>query len=225
MSCSKHAQRIGIGEHERGDVFIHLRRQRRHVHHALRVGFQVLDRIADHRRRRRIGAVGRVRNQNFLARMSFRLMIRPHQQQPGQFAVRAGGRLQRDRVHAGDFDQAIAERLDDAQRALGNLLRLIGMSVGQAIQTRNHFIHPRVVLHGAGAQRIHAQINGVIPGGQAGEVADDFDLAHFGHVAQVFSFRCTQQLRGIDFRNIERRQLPRSFSRRGLLEDQSLHSD
>ena len=38
----------------------------------------------------------------------------------------------------------------------------------------------RVVLHGAGAQRIHAVIDGVVPGGEAREVADGFHLADFG---------------------------------------------
>ena len=108
---------------------------------------------------------------------------------PGQFAVRAGGGLQRNRIHAGDFDQAVAQRLDDPQRALRNLLRLVGMAVGDAVQPRHDFVHPRVVLHRAGAERIHAEIDGVIPGGKAREVADDFDLAHFGHVAEISSFR------------------------------------
>ena len=30
----EHAQRVGIGQHQRGDVFIHLRCQRGHIHHA-----------------------------------------------------------------------------------------------------------------------------------------------------------------------------------------------
>ncbi len=88
--------------------------------------------------------------------------------------------------------------------------------------TRSHrFIHPRVVLHGAGAQRIHAEIDGVVPGGKAGEVADDFDLAHFRHVAQIFSFGCTEKFGGIHFGHVERRKLPRGFSGRGFFEDQA----
>ena len=30
----EHSQRVGIGEHERSDVFVHLRGQRGHIHHA-----------------------------------------------------------------------------------------------------------------------------------------------------------------------------------------------
>ena len=61
-------------------------------------------------------------------------MIGADHQHAGEFAVRAGGGLQRDGVHAGDFDQAVAQRLDDAQRALRKRFRLVGMPVGQALQ-------------------------------------------------------------------------------------------
>ena len=70
------AQRIGIGKHERGHVLVHLRRQRGHVHHALGVRFQILYRVADHRSRGRICAVGGIRDQNFLARRALRLVDR-----------------------------------------------------------------------------------------------------------------------------------------------------
>ena len=89
----------------------------------------------------------------------------PHHQQPSEFAVSAGGGLKRNRVHAGNLDQAIAKGLNDSQRALRNLLRLVRMPVRQPLKPRHDFVHPRVVLHGARAQRIHAKINGVIPGG------------------------------------------------------------
>ena len=78
-----------------------------------------------------------------------------NQQQARQFAVSAGGGLQGDRIHAGDFGQTIAERLDDPESALRNLLRLIRVPVGNAVEAGNYFVHTRVVLHGAGPQRIH----------------------------------------------------------------------
>ena len=143
------AQRVGIGEHQRRNIFVHLRCERGHIHHALGIGFQILYRIADHGRGRRIGAVRGIRNQNLLARIALRLMIGAHHQQSRKLAVRSGGGLQGDRVHAGDFDQALAQGLDDAQRALRNPLRLVGMPVGQAVEAHHQFVHPRVVLHGA----------------------------------------------------------------------------
>ena len=120
--------------------------------------------------------------------------------------MRAGRRLQGDGVHAGDFDELVAEHLDDAQRALRNLFRLVRMRLGQTAQARDRFIHTRVVLHGARAERIHAVVHRVVPCGQAGEVADDFDLAYFGHLPQVFARSLAEQFAGIDLRNIEWRQ-------------------
>ena len=88
------AQRVGIGQHQRGDIFVHLRLQRRDVHHAGGIRLQVLDRVAGHRRGRRIGAVRRVGDQDLLARIALRLQIRAHQQDAGQLAMRAGRGLQ-----------------------------------------------------------------------------------------------------------------------------------
>src|SRR5437660_2141141 len=105
--------------------------------------------------------------------------MRAHHQQAGELAVSPGGRLQRDRIHTGDFEETVAESLDDAQCALRNLLWLVRMTVGNSLKARNHFVHARVVLHGAGAERIHTEIDSVIPGGQAREMTNDFDLADF----------------------------------------------
>ena len=205
------AQRVGICEHQCRDIFIHLRSERGHIHHALSIGFQIFHCVADHRRSRRVGPVGGIWNQNFLARAAFRFVIGANHQQSREFAVCAGGGLQGDGVHAGDFGQAFAQSLDDAQRALRNTFRLVGMSVGQALEAHHQFVHARVVLHGARTQGIHSQIDGVVPGGDPGEVADDFDLAHFGHVAQIFSFGRSQERGGVHLGNIERRQFPCCF--------------
>src|SRR5258708_39057520 len=50
---------------------------------------------------------------------------------------------------------------------------------GDSLDARDEFIYARVVLHGAGAQRIHAQVDGVVPSRETREVAENFDLAHF----------------------------------------------
>jgi hypothetical protein len=100
-------------------------------------------------------------------------------------------------------------------------LGLIGMAVGEAFDARDKFVHARVVLHGAGAQRIHSEIDGVIPRREPREVADDFDLAHFGHIAEILALLLAEQFRRIYFRDIERRQLPRRFAGRRFLENQS----
>ncbi len=135
--------------------------------------------------------------------------------------MRAGRGLQRDGIHAGDLDELLAEHLHDAQRALADALRLIRMRLGQSHQPRDVLVHARVVLHGARAQRIHAVIDRVVPGGDAREVADDLDLADLGHLAQVFARVVAEQFGGIDFRHVERRQLVGLLAGRRLLEDQA----
>src|SRR5581483_982019 len=114
-------------------------------------------------------------------------MMRADEQNAGEFSVSAGGRLQRNGVHSGDFAQALLERLNDAQRTLGNLFRLIGMRVADAFEPRDKLVHTRVVLHRAGAERIHAEIDRIVPRGESGKVADDLDLAYFGHHTEIFA--------------------------------------
>ena len=127
-----------------------------------------------------IGAVRRVGNENLLARIALRLVPRARQQDAGELAVRAGRRLQRDRVHAGDLEQAALQQIDDFQNALRQRLGPVRMRLGQAFDARHKLIDARVVLHGAGAQRIHAEVDRVVPGGEPREVADDLDLAQLG---------------------------------------------
>ena len=95
------------------------------------------------------------------------------------------------------------------------------MRVGQAGDAGHGFVHPCVVFHGAGAQRIHSQVDGVVPGGEPGEVADDLKLAHLGHLAQVFAFAGSEQLSSIGRRDIERREFVALLARRGFFEDQT----
>jgi hypothetical protein len=140
---------------------------------------------------------------------------------PVKLAMRAGRGLQRDRIHAGDLDELLAQHLQDAQRALAHALRLIRMRLGQSHQPRHVLIHARVVLHGARAQRIHAVVHGIVPRRDARVVADDLDLAYFRHIAQVFTRVIAEQLGRINLRHVERRQLVALLAGRRFLEDQA----
>ena len=71
------------------------------------------------------------------------------------------------------------------------------------------------------AQRIHAQIDRVIPRRKPREVANDFNLAHFRHVAEVFAFAAPSSFSGVDLRHIQRRQFLAALAGRRLLEDQT----
>ena len=100
------AQRRGVGEHQRGGFSVHLPRERFEIDAAVGIRFQILDRVAAEGRGGRVGAVGRVGNKHPLARISLRLVPGPREQDSRELAVRAGRRLQRDHVHARNFEQA-----------------------------------------------------------------------------------------------------------------------
>ncbi len=105
MFCFEDAQRVGIGDHERGDVLGDDALERRHIQHAAFVGADVLDRVAGDGGGGGIGAVRGIGNQDLLARIAALFEQRANQQDAGQLAVRAGRGLQRDGVHAGDLGQ------------------------------------------------------------------------------------------------------------------------
>jgi len=100
--------------------------------------------------------VSRVGDKNPAAGIALRLVPGANQQDAGELAVRAGGGLQRDGVHAGNFDEAVLEQIDDFKDALGERVGAVGVRLGQAFNARDELVDARVVLHGAGAERIHA---------------------------------------------------------------------
>ncbi len=69
-------------------------------------------------------------------------------------------------------------------------------------------IEPRVVLHRARTERIHAEIDRIVPGRHANEVTDDIDFADFGHAFEiVVALKCGgHELIERRFVDIERRQ-------------------
>ena len=69
-------------------------------------------------------------------------------------------------------------------------------------------VDARIVFHGARAERIQAEIDGVVVRGEAREMADGFHFADFGEIGN-FSARVLSAERrgGIDSGNIERRKL------------------
>ena len=133
----------------------------------------------------------------------------------------AGGGLESNCVHAGDFSKRAFENGDNFETALGERIGLVGMGPGETFGARDKFVDARVVLHGARAERIEAEINGVIPSGEAGEVAQGFELADLG---EVFDFGANVILAegrgGVDRRDVERRELIADFAGGGLLKQE-----
>ncbi len=96
------------------------------------------------------------------------------------------------------------------------------MRLGQSFDAGNELVDARVVLHGARPERVHAEIDGVIPGGEPREVTDDFDLAQFGQKSQRATVSLAKQRFRVNGRHVKRGQLVGTLARRGLLEEQRL---
>ncbi len=212
----------GVGEHQRGGLFIHLPGERVEVDAALGVRLEVLDRVAADGRRGRVGAVRGIRDENLLARVALRLVPGADQQDSGELAMRASRRLKGDRVHAGDFDEAALQQVDHFQNPLRQRVGPVGMRLGEALDAGHVLVHARVVLHGAGAERIHAQVDGVVPGREARKVADDLDLAQLRELGAQRTVGFAQQGFGVNGGYVERSQLVGALAGRGLLEEQGL---
>ena len=217
------SERRRIRHHQRGDVFGDQRLEMLQIHLPARVRADVFDFVAGNHRGGGIGSVRRIGNQNFFASVAAARETCANQQQPGQLALGSGGGLHGDGVHARDFEQALLQRGENFEAALRQLLRLERVLGGQAVEPRDEFVYARVVLHGARSQRIHPQVDGVIPGGKPRKVAEHFDLADLGHsfnaVARVLG---AQHALRIHRRHVQRRQLDAALSRSRFLEDQPL---
>ncbi len=216
------SQRRRIGDHQRRDISGHQFAQFFDVDLPVGFGLDILDFVSRDHGRRGIRSVCGIRNQNLLARIPLLLQKGANQQKARKLSLCACGRLERDGVHAGYFQQALFQQPHDFQAALREFLRLIGMLRGNAIESRDELIYARVILHGAGAKRIHAQIDRVVPRRKTRKVAENFDLAHF---RKPFDARapviCAQRFSRIDGGHVERRQFERALPRRRFLKDQS----
>ena len=163
----------------------------------------------------------RIRNQHSLARISLLLQVRADQQEARKFSLRTCSRLQSDGVHSGNFQQTFFQQPKDFQAALRKFLRLVRMFGCNSFEPRHKFVHARVVLHGAGTQRVHAKVNGVVPGRKPSEVADHFDFADFGKPFNTLpAVMRAKRVGRFRFGHVQRRQFERALSGRRFLEDQ-----
>ncbi len=110
----EHAEGVRNGDHQRGDVFgrPRLRAWSRSTVPRL-FDFSSLDLVAGESRRRRVGAVRGVGDEDVLPGVAALRQRLVHHQDAGQLAVRAGDRLQRHARHAED----LLQRLLDVSRA------------------------------------------------------------------------------------------------------------
>ena len=108
------------------------------------------------------------------------LEVRADEHQARQLALRAGGRLQRDRVQTGHLGEDLLQAPLELERALHSVLLLQRMEVREARQGDDALVDARVVLHRARAERVEAGVDPEVALRELGEVADELELVHLG---------------------------------------------
>ena len=143
--------------------------------------------------------------------------VRAHEHEAGELTLRAGGRLERDRVEPAHLGEDLLEAPHELERALRGLLLLVRMEVAEARQVDDPLVHARVVLHRAGAERVEARVDAEVAVGESREVADELGLRDLGQPRRL---PAGELLRDLRLRQLVARQRAGATARLRLLEDQ-----
>ena len=213
------AERVGIGHHEGGDLVRHLLLEAGQVDRPVLVGLDLLDRVAADVGRRRIRAVGRIRDEDVLAGVAPGLERGPDEHHAGELAVGAGRRLEREGVHAGDLAEHVLELFQDLEVALDEVLGGERMRCGEGGVRREPFVDLGVVFHRAGTERIDAHVDAVVLLREPGEMAGDLGLRDLGEAFDLLAERDAGE-RVLLFGDVQRGQLGRPLAGGADLENQ-----
>ena len=136
-----------------------------------------------HGRGGRIGAMGGVGYEHLAAlSLAAGLERRADREHTGQLPVGSREGREAHRGEAGDLGEVSLEAMDELQRALHLALGLLGVGGGESRKSGHGGVHPRGVLHGAGAERVEVGVDGEVELAQVGEVLDHLRLGNLGQV-------------------------------------------
>ncbi len=204
----KEPQGVRVGQHQGRHPVVHLGPQVIQGNAAVFIRGHLDDVHAHHGGAGRVGAVGRVGDQDDLAlAVPPGLVVSDDQFQAGVLPVGPGHRLQGHRIHAGDFRQVLFQFVGQLQGPLGALFRGQGMEPGKTGQPAHRLIDLGVVLHGTGPQGVKAVVHAVVEQGKVDVVADDISFADFRQ-GRCFPAQQTgrQELANVLFRHVARGQ-------------------
>ena len=174
-------QGAGQRDHHPGKVVAGYLSKRSQIGVAVGIGWDGDHVEAGHCRGCGVGAVGAVRDAHLgAAGIAACQVIRAHHEHAAQFTVGAGEGRQAGGGHAGDFGKEVLQSVEQLQRSLGLLGRLLGMDPGEPGQEGHFVVDLGVVLHGARTQRVKVGIDAEVQLAQGGEILDHFGLGNLG---------------------------------------------
>ncbi len=141
-----------------------------------------------------------------------------HEHEPGELALRARGRLERDGVQPAHFGEDPLQAPHELEGALGAVLLLERMEVAEPGQRDHPLVHARVVLHRAGAQRVETRVDSEGAVGERREVAHDLGLGELGEPRRL---PAAELLRHLCRGEVVARQRPGAPTLLRLLEDRA----
>ena len=195
---------VRIGQHDPGHVRPERSFQRAKIDASVLSGPDGLDGESTQSRRRRIRAMRGFRNQDACALLAARLNRRSDSKHPAQFTMRACLGRHRHRRHAGELFQPARQLGDQRERALHRLLRLQRMDVGKTGEPRQLLVQARVMLHGAGPERIKARIDRGVALRQPHIMAHRLRLREAGKADRLFARAAAEPIgRQIHLRKID----------------------
>ena len=210
-------ERRGVREHEPGCPLVHLPAQVVEVEVPARVRLDPRQLVARHGHARGIRAVGGVRGHDRVALLAAIGEVGAHEQEPGQLALRARGRLQRHGREPRDLGEDPLQRPHQLERTLGAFVLLMGVQIPESGQPSDALVDPRVVLHRAGAERVEARVDAERPVCERREVANELGL---GELRQSRSAGTSEPGRQLGLRQAVVRHASGASTRPGALEDQ-----
>ena len=176
----KQAQGVGVGDHDTGGVFIHQLFHCFGIDDAVGTGFYVDRLVAAQGGGGRVGAVGRIRNQDLGSLFPLFCVVGIDHQDAGKFTVGTGCGLQGDCRETCDFTQKMFQFVHEAECPLGELVSGEGMGTGKSLAGCLNLVGFGVVLHGAGAQGIHPGVHAEVPLGKPCEMTHHVQLGKLG---------------------------------------------
>ncbi len=205
-------ERVRVGNHEHGRLVVELGGQIVNIDEPFGRALDGDDLEAGHGGAGGIGAVGGVGDQHGGAFFAPIAEIGGGHEHGGHFAVRPGGRLERDGRQPGDLGQIMLRHVQQGEHPLEGRFRLIGVQIGHARQGRQPLVPLGVVLHRTGAQRIEVGIDRHVPGREVDEMSDDLRFREFRQRQRRVAQGLGRQQRAHRFRrHVARRQsAPRS---------------